>query len=177
VIRNQAMSIFPRGAGDLLEHRFGVTAKGTLGFVSRACIRTNTGDYFVPVHFCWDLVAFLCAGALFYERAHYYGSCLLNAALVIPDGQLYPGMPSRNQQNQGSALFEPQLDRIQANGTTQITVLPHRITAGRLQTALEDVVNDLMRTSGSVLAAKFSTSTRWLIEDALERYASGPRSG
>jgi hypothetical protein len=177
VIRNRSMSIFPRGADVLIEHRYGVTTNGTLGFVSRACVRTNTGDYFVPVHLCWDLIAFLCVGALFYERAHYFGGCLLNVALLIPDAQLFPGVPARDQQNQGSGLFEPHLERIQANGSTQITLSPHPITAERLRATLEDIVNDLVRTSGSVLAPHFGRSLQWLVEDAVERYASAQRSG
>jgi Putative DNA-binding domain len=172
VIRNQAVSIFPRGADVLFEHRFAVTPAGSLAFISRACLRSDSGDYFVPVHLCWDLIAFLCLAALFYESAHYYGSCLLAVALMIPDAQLFPGLPARDHPNGGSRLFEPELERIQANGTTQLTVVPHSVTAERLKWILEEVVNDLVRTSGTVLSSNFSKSAQWLIEDAVERYDS-----
>ncbi|MBV9745593.1 MAG: putative DNA binding domain-containing protein, partial [Acidobacteriia bacterium] len=51
VVRNQGISLFTRGADVLIERQYGLSVEGAIGFVSRACLRTNTGDYFVPVEF------------------------------------------------------------------------------------------------------------------------------
>jgi Putative DNA-binding domain len=173
VIRTQAATYFRRGTGTGSEQRFAVTANGSLGFATLACIRTNDGPFFLPLSFCRDLIDFLILAASFYEKSYYYGGNLLEVSLQILDrAQLYSGVPTRNRPNQGSGLFDPPLESIQVAEDvppTQIRVSLHPLTTERLRGYLEAVMNELARYAGSVLSTSFAASTQPLVEDGWNR--------
>ena len=56
--------------------------------VSYPCIKTSDGLFFVPMDCSRTLLDFLSVCSLFYERTiRFYGSCLLNINLLIPEAQ------------------------------------------------------------------------------------------
>jgi hypothetical protein len=170
-MRRQHASYFRRGTGTGGEQRFGIAATGCLGFVTHACIKTSDGPFFLPFHFCRDLIDFLLLAASHYDNCQYYGGNLLTVTLKLSEtAQLYGGVPSRNSSNQGSGLFEPPLESLSKNDyTTQIHVALHPVTSERLSENLESVINDLARTAGCVLSSVFGATIKPLVEDDLKR--------
>jgi hypothetical protein len=170
-IRRPEATYFRRDTGTLDERRFAITAKGSLGFATYACTKTNEGPFFIPFDFCRNLIYFLILAGTFYQKSRYYGGNLLAVSLTIRDkAQLYSGVPTRYAHLQGSGLFEPPLEFIQTDGATiQTRVALHPVTSERLQGYVEEIMNDLARLAGSVLSLSFRTSIQPLADDALER--------
>jgi hypothetical protein len=72
--RTAGATCFIRNAGGGVEQRFGVTSKGSVGFVTHACRKTSDGLFFRPSDLCDDLASFLNLVELFHYKARYYGS-------------------------------------------------------------------------------------------------------
>lgn len=169
LLRRPAATYVRRGAGLAIEHRFGLTARGSLGFVTHACIKTDAGPFFMPLEFCQNLIQFLIVAALFHELSRYYGSSLLEVTLKIPEqAGLHGGALARHVGDQ--SLFDPPLKFIQTDECgiyARVALYP--MTAERMHGHLDMVVNDLARMAGSVLSPRFSETIGPLIEDALNR--------
>jgi len=170
-IRTPTTTYFRRHTGTTTEQRLALTASGCIGFVTHACMSSETGPVFIPSDFCRNLTDFLILASAFYGESRYYGGNLLDVRLVVSDrAQIHPGVPSRNSHIPGSDLFEPPLQSILADAATvQTRVVLHPVTAERLQGYIEEVMNDLARLAGSVLSPSFRPSIQPLVDDALKR--------
>jgi hypothetical protein len=173
-IRSRNVTIFPVGAGPYEEQRFGLAARGGIGFVSFPGITTNEGLFFVPMDFCRYLLEFLSVSSLFYERKiQFFGPCVLHVAVTTPDGiKLFPGFPTPSARVAGANLFHPPLGTIKASIVTEIEVAMHPISGDHLQDYLEAVMIDIVRPSGSVPVPEFRTGMQALVDDAVKRLAS-----
>ena len=173
-IRSKDVTIFRVGEGAYLEQRFGLDAKGGVGFVSMPGIMTNEGLFFVPADFCRYLLNFLSIASLFYERTmRFSGSSALSVALLIPDGaKLFPGIPTADHQFPGAALFHPPIDSIRPGVIVEIEVAMHPTLPSRLHDYLEAVLIEVGRPSGSVLDPSFRSAMQPLVDSAVARLTS-----
>jgi hypothetical protein len=173
VVRTRRTTIFRRGAGHYIEQRFGLAAQGGLGFISPCIQLEKTGAHFVPMDFCRQLLDFLSVSALFYERtSRFYGSCVLDVNVVIPEAKLFPGFPSPSAHNEGADLFTPPLNLIRVNAGTQIEFALFPVSHNHLQDCLEAVLIDMVRPSGSVLDPRFRSAVQPLVDETVKRLSS-----
>jgi hypothetical protein len=88
--------------------------------------------------FCRYLLDFLSISSLFYERTiRFFGPCILNFALMMPDGaKLFPGLPPGARLG-GANLFHPPLESIRSAMVAQFEVAMNPMSAARLQDYLE----------------------------------------
>jgi hypothetical protein len=152
--------------------------RGGLGFISPCIQLESTGAHFVPVDFCRQFLDFIGVSALFYERAsRYYGPCVLDVNVVIPEAKLFPGFPTANDQIQGDDLFTPPLNVIRVNAGTQIDFSLFPISPDHLRDYLEAVLIDMVRPSGSVLDSRFHTAVQPLVEESVRRLSAARMNG
>ncbi len=176
LVRTQKTTIFRKRGDDSTEQRFGLAVKGGLGFIS-PCVAVQDGVHFIPVYFCRQLLEFLSVSALFYEKAsRFYGTCILDVNVQIPEAKLVPGLPTSTSPLQGADLFSPPLNLIRANGGTQVEVALSPMASDHLQDYVEAVLIDIVRSSGSVLGERFRAATKPLFDDAVARLARARRS-
>ena len=173
VIQSKNTTVFSVGAGAYLEQRFGVAVQGGTGFASFPGITTEQGLFFIPMDFCRYLLEFLSISSLFYERTiRFFGPCVLNFALMIPEGaKLFPGLPPGARLG-GANLFHPPLESIKSAMVAQFEVAMHPMSSARLQDYLEAIMIEIARSSGSVLSSEFRSSMQELVDDAVRRSIS-----
>jgi hypothetical protein len=173
LIRSRNATILPVGAVAYDEQRFGLSAKGGMGFISKPGVMTNEGLFFIPIDFCQFLLQFLTVASLFYETMmRFYGSYELSVETVISQAKLFPGSPALKNRLAGAELFEPPLETIRASTVVQIEVALHPISRSRLQDYLEAVLTEIGRSNGSVLNADFRTAMQAVVDEGVKRFNS-----
>jgi hypothetical protein len=174
-IRSRSATVFPVSGDGYQEQRFGLSAKGAVGFISYPGIQTERGLMFVPEHFCGYLLEFLSISSIFYERAaRFYGPYRLQVTMSISCGaDIFDAPPQRGNRIAGGAyLFEPPLNHISRHVQTELEASMHPALASRLLEYIETVLTDIARPHGSVLSADFQESMKGEANNAASRLVS-----
>jgi len=149
-----------------IEQKFVVSAVGSVGLVSHACLQGDTKRYFSLDSFCRDLINFRVFSARFYEARRYYGTCLLDVNLSLLDGAAVWTGPQ--QEISVSDILESPIPEISPGSfSTQILIGQQTLTEDVMYDELEATLNELAREVGTVLSSSFRAATSKFVKSQL----------